>query len=275
MRPTTRQKGIEMPNIEKHDALKLSWDVVAGYMGSIISALLGRTIRCQAKSEDGDYWSISAIDDTFLNTEIVRLAEAVQASEAALGKSLPTDSNTSKSLDMELCQVLLKAVLHLDWVQEYPHEDALWIMGKLGNTSKLTTNPACIYIEGRPVDTSRLLSADAFMEELFFHGGYYDTLCELCEDNEADYGHLLYWHYPISDGEHNGCYFFLVKEGVLILPYDEIECEHNEVFLQKSAKLCTSEELAFFIDDWVRFQNDMTEKLGSLQFFLQRLEGEV
>ena len=57
------------------------------------------------------------------------MIEAVDGGKEMYTQSIPTDSNTSKSLAMDLCQALLKKALDSDWVEEMVREDALWIIG--------------------------------------------------------------------------------------------------------------------------------------------------
>ena len=64
-----------MNNIESFTTLKLELSRVAWYLGNLLSALLGRQITCVANAEDDSYWSISAENDRFSNTEVVELIQ--------------------------------------------------------------------------------------------------------------------------------------------------------------------------------------------------------
>ena len=66
-----------MNNIESFTTLKLELSRVAWYLGNLLSALLGRQIICVADAEDDSYWSISAENDRFSNTEVVELIQYV------------------------------------------------------------------------------------------------------------------------------------------------------------------------------------------------------
>ena len=68
----------------------------------------------------------------------------------------------------------------------------------------------------RAVGYPKLMSKDEFVEKLFDDGGTFTALTNLCEDNEVDFGTPLYWMHPYTDGLYNGCYFALVREGVLV-----------------------------------------------------------
>lgn len=131
-----------MNNIERFTTLKLEFSRVAWYLGNILSALLGREIHCTAKAEDDSYWSIAAIDDRFTNSEIVSLIQYVGGDATMIRRCIPPDSNSSRSLGMDLCEALLKHVLKMDWKREFVTEDALWILGTAGlairGTSKVS-----------------------------------------------------------------------------------------------------------------------------------------
>ena len=75
-----------------------------------------------------------------------------------------------------------------------------------------------------------------------------------------------------TDGRYNGCYFVLVREGVLVLSYDEISnCDH-EVFIQESAHLCDADEMRCFLTEWNVRSADLIATLTALLHFLERKE---
>lgn len=114
---------------QKFTAYKLMWGYVSYRLSRIISALLGRTVTCDVQQEDDNYWSAAASEGAFTIVEIASLIDAVGGAKELFVHSLPTDSNTSKSLSMELCQELLKKELELNWEAEFINSDALWIIG--------------------------------------------------------------------------------------------------------------------------------------------------
>ena len=145
---------------------------------------------------------------------------------------------------MGLCQALLKRALKLDWENEFVSPDALFIIGKFPAAPKLPdVNQDLIHIDSATIDSSTLMSKDEFLEKLFDEGGTFTDLASLCEANETAYGTPLYWMHPFTDGEYNGCYFVLVREGVLVLSYDEISTCDHEIFIRDSAHLCYAEEM--------------------------------
>lgn len=260
-----------MENIQAYRALKIEYGRVSWYIGCFLSALLGRQIRCRTQPEDDSYWSVSAIDDRFTNAEIIKLICYVKGDSAMIRKCIPPDSNTSRSLDMDLCRALLQHVLKLKWDQEFVTRDSLWILGTWNAIPKLP-NPSSdvVFVDNKEIDCSKLMPAKDFLDALFDEGGTLTELIRLCGANETAFGNPLYWMYPIPDGESNGCYLVLVKEGVLALSYDEICEDHHEVFLRESARLCSAEDLAWLLGEWNSFSAKMSDTLNGLLFFLER-----
>lgn len=262
-----------MNNIERYTTLKLEFSRVAWYLGNILSALLGREIHCTAKAEDDSYWSIAAIDDRFTNSEIVSLIQYVGGDATMIRRCIPPDSNSSRSLGMDLCESLLKHILKMDWKQEFVTEDALWILGNWPEPVQLPeADENLIFIDSRVIDCSKLMTMDEFVEKLFDDGGTFTAFTNLCEDNEMDFGTPLYWMHPYTDGLYNGCYFALVREGVLALSYDAIDWEDHEVFDRESARLCDADEMRSFYWEYKKRTSEMLDTMNAFLFFLERKE---
>lgn len=260
-----------MNEIQKYSALKLPWEQVSRYVGSMVSAILDRTISCSADGEDDNYWSVVANGDTFTNVEIVRLVNAIHGDAHMLRNSLPVDSNASRSLDMDLCRALLQKALDLNWETEFVSEDALWITGHFPDDAiPPDTDQNRVYIDGKVIDLDTLMPMSEFVDELFKEGGTFTDLTNLCERYERAYGTPLYWMYPFTDGQYNGCCFVLVREGVLVLSYDEIEeCDH-EIFVRDSARLCDATQMQNFLTDLDLRSKALAESIQSLLSFLER-----
>ena len=167
-----------MNDIQMLSALKLPWDAISRYLETLISAILGRFFTCSTKGENDDYWRTSVLCDTFTNVEIVRLVNAVNGDDNMLRHALPVDSTASRSLEMGLCQALLKRALKLDWENEFVSPDALFIIGKFPAAPKLPdVNQDLIHIDSATIDSSTLMSKDEFLEKLFDEGGTFTDLC--------------------------------------------------------------------------------------------------
>ena len=271
-----RQKGLLlMTEIQKMSALRLSWDAVSRYFEALLSALLGRTIICNSRSVDDSYWSVAASFGTFTNAEIVKLAQFVNGDDEMLIEALPPDSDTSRSLGMELCRALLKYALKLDWATEFVSDDGLYILGHFPENVQLPAiDRNVLYVDSKVIDCSKLIPMERFIDKLFDGWGTFSTLTEVCEEYESEYGTPLYWMHPFTDGRYNGCYFILVQEGILVISYDEIDGVDHEVFVRESARLCDAIEMRCFLNDWNQRVEDMTATLTALLAFLERKEAQ-
>lgn len=271
-----RQKGLLlMTEIQKMSALRLSWDAVSRYFEALLSALLGRTIICNSRSVDDSYWSVAASFGTFTNAEIVKLAQFVNGDDEMLIEALPPDSDTSRSLGMELCRALLKYALKLDWATEFVSDDGLYILGHFPENVQLPAiDRNVLYVDSKVIDCSKLIPMERFIDKLFDGWGTFSTLTEVCEEYESEYGTPLYWMHPFTDGRYNGCYFILVQEGVLVISYDEIDGVDHEVFVRESARLCDAIEMRCFLNDWNQRVENMTATLTALLAFLERKEAQ-
>lgn len=262
-----------MNEVQRYSALKLPWELVSRYVGSMVSAILDRDITCSTRAEDDNYWSIAAIDDWFTNVEIVRLVKAVDGSEHMLSHALPPDSNTSRSLEMDLCRTLLQRAMDLAWDTEFVAKDALWVADSFPENAMIPEpDRNLLYIDSKVIDCRDLIPMKDFVEKLFDEGGTFTELTELCEAYEFQYGTPLYWMHPFTDGKYNGCYFVMVQEGVLILSYDEIDgCDH-EIFVRDSARLCDADEMRCFLSEWNIRSSVLTGTIKTLLNFLERKE---
>lgn len=147
-----------MNEIQKCYALKLPWEQVSQYVGSMVSTILERDITCSTKGEDDNYWSVAAENDRFTNVEIVRLVKAVDGSEHMLSHALPIDSNTSRSLEMDLCRALLQRALDIAWDTEFVTNDALWVADHfLEDTMIPEYSRNLLYVDSMVIDSQELM----------------------------------------------------------------------------------------------------------------------
>ncbi len=99
-------------------------------------------------------------------------------------------------------------------------------------------------------------------------GAAFTSLNDFCEEYQDKFGNQLYWHYPCSDDKHNGLYFVLCSDGILCLPYDQMDGEYFEYFELDEARLLDKDSIKFFIDDWIRFSDDLVDAMLSMQKWL-------
>lgn len=255
-----------------YNTLKLTWEQVTWYLENILSGFLGRPIQCSCRAEDNSYWSVAAVNGRFSYAEIEHMLCFVQATGKTGRGSLPVDAPDSRSLDMELARLLLQKVLHTTWEEECITDTALWLIG-IGKDALLSDVDQDLFVlDDLTIDCSKLWGKDELVERLFDEGGDFTQLAALCDRYVGEFGNELYWHFPVSDGAYNGVYFVLVKEGVLCLPYNVIDCEDHECFESPGARLCTAEEMGFFIHDWNRVDTDLRNAMSAFYQLLTRKE---
>ena len=74
----------------------------------------------------------------------------------------------------------------------------------------------------------------AFLRE---EGGTDSALANLREEQYEKYGSELDWRYTISEGSAAGGFILPVREGILWIPFDEMEIEEGEILLLDDAEL--------------------------------------
>ncbi len=254
-------------------SLKLPWGQVSLLIGQMVSAILQRTVRLRSSHDDYDFWAVSGVSNRFSINDLNTLLEAVNADTATRLSALSMDTADTESLDMGLSRALLLKKLHTTCMAECPCEDGLWLMGIDEETLSLSEpDPNICFIDSIAVDLRTLWPKDEFIEMLFNAGGTVGALSETSNRYVNLYGNELYWSYPITDGEHNGVYFVLVQEGVLCLPYYEIDRDCYEIFDKDGVRLLTAQEMGYFIQDWEEASRLLLKAMTSLQEHLKEAE---
>ena len=64
------------------------------------------------------------------------------------------------------------------------------------------------------------------------------------------YQNELIWRFPISEGTAAGGFVMPVREGILWIPYDEMEREEGEILLPEDAHLLTAEDCSCMAEDF-------------------------
>lgn len=262
-----------MSTMKAYSTVMLPWNDVAQYATAIVSSVLRRTVECLCQSDSYDYWAIYTKKENITNVEIAQLVSFVEGEPEMLKRALPTESNTTRSLEMALSRALLKNILKLDWEREFFSDEGLWLIGHFPEDVKLpVAGPDLLYVDSTVVDCSKLMPMKEFINRLFDEGGTLTDFTKLCEKNNSLFGTPLYWVYPITDGQWNGCYFVAVREGILAISYDMISDEDHEVFERESVRLCSAQELGWFLADWKHFSDAMIANLGALYSYQERKE---
>lgn len=262
-----------MSEARSYSTLMLPWKDVAEYATAIISSVLGKTVVCLCNADSHDYWAIITYETPLSNVEIAKLVRYVEGDPEMLKRALPAESNMTRSVEMRLSEALLKDVLKLDWERSFITDEGLWLAGHFSESFQPPASGSdLLYVDTKVVDCSKLIPMKEFVDTLFEEGGTLTDFTRLCERNNRMFGTPLYWVYPLTDGSFNGCYFVAVREGILAISYNMIDCEDHEIFERESVRLCTAEELGWFLADWKRFSEGTETTLGALYAFQKRKE---
>ena len=111
-------------------AMKLRWSEVASIISEVIASQLGRQVKCTCGYEDYNYWTASAIEgDTFTVEELKTLLKFIDADLSTCHDTLPSDSDTSRSIGMTVSETLLGIGLETVWEHASICREGLWIVG--------------------------------------------------------------------------------------------------------------------------------------------------
>ena len=257
--------------------LRIELRDAAVWLSRKLSILLEREIICEATADDYDYWTLRCTNDRFSLADLCKLLSYVNASKEMVEWTIPSDSDSTRGIDVKLCNALLQDILHTGWEEQLVQDDAVYLIGVSQETLSFPPSfPGILQIGTLRIRAELLLGKNELLEALGKDGNNYSALANLSGRNLDLFGNELYWHYPISDDLHTGVYFVLVREGVLCLPYLAVDCDVNEQFEINAAHLCTAEEMQNYLDDWSGYSNYLSSTMQSLRenIILKELENE-
>jgi len=133
-------------------------------------------------------------------------------------------------------------------------------MNKLWSYMKINLNP-------EELPTMREL-----IREIVDNGGTDAALADLREKQHEKYHNELIWRYPVSQGEAAGGFIMPVREGILWIPYDEMEKEAGEILLIDNADLLTEDACEMMADDFSRYADQLCDVLHQYAKICHRLE---
>lgn len=228
--------------------IKLKRPEMAYHIGILISDILGRKVNLVCNTEESDFWAVASKDVPFSAKEIAKLLRHVGINDSDMVKdAMPEDRSFSKELGMELSQKLFEKVINSSWEIVFVSEDDIWLLGVNEFATLPEVDKNIYFIDNTSIDSRKLFSKDEIIKHLTESHSIYEDLVDICNRYVKDFGNELYWHYPISDGNHNGVYFVMVKEGVLCLPYNEVTESEDVRFILEDVKLCSAQEIRYFI----------------------------
>ena len=255
-----------------YPAYKLGWDIVSKVLSIKISNILGRAVYCQARWEDMDYWGVSATGYQFTIAEIQKLMHAMNTDAKACPDALPEDGESSRSIGMELSELLLQDALKATWECERYTQDEIWLINYQHQSCDNTNEDDIYQLPGESIAMRNLSTRGEVLTYLAENGSTYAALMDSCEKYQRKWKNKLCWPYPISDGRYYGMFLVLVREGVMSLPYEEVERESGEIFKLADAKLCDAEALSVLLNDWRTFDLELQSAMQSMLDLIRRKE---
>lgn len=133
-------------------------------------------------------------------------------------------------------------------------------MSKPWSYMKLSLNP------------EELPTMKELLKEIVDNGGTDAALADLRKKQHEKYHNELIWRYPISQGEAAGGFIMPVREGILWIPYDEMEKEAGEILLTDNADLLTEDACEMMADDYSRYADQLCDVLHQCAKICHRLE---
>lgn len=112
------------------------------------------------------------------------------------------------------------------------------------------------------------------LAEIMDNGSTDAALAKLREKQQEKYHNDLIWRYPISQGSAAGGFIMPVREGILWIPYDEMEKEAGEILLTGDAELLDEDACEMMADDFARYAEQLCDVLRQAAFICRGIELE-
>ena len=254
--------------ITQGEFVKLTWDTVANFVTYAIAKILELNFPCTAHSDASDYWAIQ-LEDRIDMKKLDKICDYIGASDSDRRETFPKDefekNRGTKSLGMGIASKLLRLKVGYTWEAAFPTEDALWLVGCKKNES-FTLCGTTVYLD-------MLKGKDELLDYMMAHGCNHDSIHQFTKVYQDRYQSQLFWHVPYCPGEdHLGVYFVLVKEGVLMLPYDDADKISGAKFHPEYASFVNASTVFKYLHDFNSFASNVDCGLESLNELLQRRE---
>ena len=204
-------------------------------------------------------------------SDLHRILEALDATDSQRDLSLPPEedhADSVSSLSMTVSQLLLRRNLGYDWECLHLAEDSFWV---LGVRDTLETDDF-IKIGSQRFPLGELKNRQEVLEHLRENGASHRALMDICGEYMEKYQNELCWYYPTTDELHLGTFLLLVKEGVLSLPFNEVDSVDYELFCLEDACLCDAASINLLIADWYRFDSDLRHAMEGMRRYYEKKE---
>lgn len=110
------------------------------------------------------------------------------------------------------------------------------------------------------------------LKELNAHGSGWSGISALCYRQDGQTGQELTWRYPISDGNFAGGFITLIQEGVLWIPYNEIDTWNGERLLLDEAHLLDENACQILADDIRTYADGLCDALKDAAAICRTIE---
>lgn len=263
------ERNITMSN-NKYVALKVNWGELGYHLGKLVNVLLNRDLTFIARYDDEFYWDLKAKNGSLSIQELQVLLSYVNANRQICTEAIPIDSDETQSLGKSLSEALIMRLLNTSWKTININEDGLWLVGLTNEDAEFPSAPdSLFYIDKTAVNINDLMSEQEFMEKFAETDGKYSDISEICEVYVKKFGNELVWQYPISDERYSGGFFVLIKEGVLFLPYIDIE-NCDEIIERDGIRKCNLTDVQRSIFDWRAYSSNTDRVLSNLFEYLEK-----
>ena len=254
--------------IAKGEFVKMSWDTVASFVTYSLAHILELNYPCTAHSDASDYWAIQ-LEDRMSLEKLEKICSYIGATDEERRETFPTDAaekdRGTKSLGMSIASKLLRLKIGYSWDAAFPTEEALWLVGCKKNES-ITLSGTTIYLD-------MLKSSDELLDFMIAHGCNENSIHRFTKEYQDKYQSQLFWQVPFCrERNHLGVYFVLVKEGVMMLPYDDADKVSGAKFHPEDAMQASSELVFKYLHDYNAFTSNLTSSLEGIKSFLIRRE---
>ena len=124
------------------------------------------------------------------------------------------------------------------------------------------------------IDPSELPTKAELLSRLHEDGGTDRALGHLREEQSEQYGNDLVWRYPLSEGYSAGGFVLPVREGILWIPYDEMEREEGEILLIDDAHLLNEDDCDVMAYDFRSYADGLCAMLGDAKAICESIQDE-
>ena len=93
------------------------------------------------------------------------------------------------------------------------------------------------------IDKSKLMTMTEVVDYLETYGANYSVFSELRDRYEEEFGNSLVWNYQSCADYFPGFFLMPVQEGILGVPYNEVEADAFEVIVTDGIALLSAEDL--------------------------------